>query len=278
MYRVKKVLNHNTIIGIRSEDNQEYLLIGKGLGFGKKIAERVEAGPKTDVYSLQKTTERGNAGELAKSISPACLEIAGQILNAAELKFGNIDRDILFPMADHIEYAIKRVNGNEQISNPLTEDIRALFHLEYEVAEQVVPILKEQMGIEIDADEVGYIALHIHSAIEDEKVSQAMQVARAVRECISLIEQEMGRPIDVASLAYNRLMNHIRYMAARAMKGETLKINMNDYMGVKFPNAFRIAEKVCSQVSRNLKCELEEVEIGYLAMHIERVADEELDG
>lgn len=277
MYRVKKVLNHNTIIGIRAEDNQEYLLIGKGLGFGKKIAERVEAGPKTDVYSLQKTTERGNAGELAKSISPACLEIAGQILNAAEQKFGTIDRDILFPMADHIEYAIKRVKGNEQISNPLTEDIRALFHLEYEVAEQVVPILKEQMGIEIDADEVGYIALHIHSAIEDEKVSQAMQVARAVRECISLIEQEMGRPIDVASLAYNRLMNHIRYMAARAMKGETLKINMNDYMGVKFPNAFRIAEKVCNQVSRNLKCELEEVEIGYLAMHIERVADEELD-
>ncbi len=278
MYRVKKVLNHNTIIGIQSEDNQEYLLIGKGLGFGKKVAERIEAGPETTVYSLQKTTDRGNAGELVKSISPVCLEIAGQILDAAEKEFGKIDRDILFPMADHIEYAIKRVEAHEQISNPLTEDICALFHVEYKVAERVIPILKERMGIEIDADEVGYIALHIHSAIEDEKVSQAMQVARAVRECISQIEQEMGKPIDVASLAYNRLMNHIRFMAARAMKGETLKVNMNDYMGVKFPKAFRIAEKVCSQVSRNLKCELEEVEIGYLAMHIERVANEELDG
>lgn len=28
MYRVKKVLNHNTVIGICSEDNQEYLLMG----------------------------------------------------------------------------------------------------------------------------------------------------------------------------------------------------------------------------------------------------------
>ena len=133
------------------------------------------------------------------------------------------------------------------------------------------------MDIQIDEDEVGYIALHIHSAIEDEKVSQAMQVAQAVRECISQIEQEIGRPIDVMSLAYNRLMNHIRYMAARAMKGEKLKVNMNDYMGIKFPNAFRIAEKVCRQVERSLKCRLSEVEIGYLAMHIERVADEELD-
>ncbi len=61
------------------------------------------------------------------------------------------------------------------------------------------------------------------------------------------------------------------------MKGEKLKVNMNDYMGIKFPNAFRIAEKVCRQVERSLKCRLSEVEIGYLAMHIERVADEELD-
>lgn len=277
MYRVKKVLNHNTVIGIRSEDNQEYLMMGKGIGFGKKITERIEAGPEVTLYSLQKSTERGSAEELAKSISPECLEIAGQILDAAEREFGKIDRNILFPMADHIEYAIKRIREHEQISNPLTEDIRALFHMEYKVAKQVIPILKERMGILIDEDEVGYIALHIHSAIEDEKVSQAMQVAQAVRECISQIEREIGRPIDVMSLAYNRLMNHIRYMAARAMKGEKLKVNMNDYMGIKFPNAFRIAEKVCSQVERNLKCKLYEVEIGYLAMHIERVADEELD-
>ncbi len=277
MYRVKKVLNHNTVIGIQSEDNQEYLLMGKGIGFGKKITERIEVGEEVTVYSLQKSTERGNAGELIQSISPVCLEIAGQILDAAEKEFGKIDRNILFPMADHIEYAIRRIKANEQISNPLTEDIRVLFHMEYKVAEQMIPILKNQMGIEIDADEIGYIALHIHSAIEDEKVSQAMQVAQAVRESISQIEQEIGRPIDVMSLAYNRLMNHIRYMAARVMKGEKLKVNMNDYMGIKFPNAFRIAERVCKQVERNLRCELSEVEIGYLAMHIERVADEELD-
>ena len=31
-----------------------------------------------------------------------------------------------------------------------------------------------------------YIALHVHAAIEDQKVSQAMQLTRAVRDCISL--------------------------------------------------------------------------------------------
>ena len=46
MYRVKKVLNHNTIIGIQSEDNQEYLLIGKGLGFGKRLRDGSRQGQK----------------------------------------------------------------------------------------------------------------------------------------------------------------------------------------------------------------------------------------
>ena len=35
MFRVKKALNNNTVIAIGA-DSQEYLLIGKGIGFGKK--------------------------------------------------------------------------------------------------------------------------------------------------------------------------------------------------------------------------------------------------
>lgn len=84
MCRVKKVQNHNTVITIHSEDNQEYLMMGKEIGFGKKITERVEAEPGTSIYSLHKSTDRGNASELVKSISLVCLEITGQILAIAE--------------------------------------------------------------------------------------------------------------------------------------------------------------------------------------------------
>lgn len=277
MYRIKKVLNHNTVIVIGAKDNQEYLIMGKGVGFGKKVSEQIESRPEDTVYSLQESTERGDARELVKSVQPVYLEVASELLKEAERVFGKIDRRIIFPLADHIAYAVCRVSNQEQISNPLTEDIRVLFHMEFKVAQSARAILREKMNVEIDDDEVGYIALHIHSAIEDAKVSDAMQMAMAVRECISLIESEIGRPIEVMSLSYNRLMNHIRYMVARTMNGEQLKVNMNDYMGVKFPKAFQMAETICEKIGKNLKCELSEVEIGYLAMHIERVANEELE-
>lgn len=277
MYRIKKVLNHNTVIGIQAENQQEYLIMGKGIGFGKKVSETFETSDAETIYSLQESTDRGDARELIKEIDPKCLEIADEVLNEAEKVFGKVDRNILFPMADHIEFAVRRMKNGEQISNPLTEDIRILFHMEFKAASCIAPILKRRMQLEIEEDEVGYIALHIHSAIEDGKVSQAMQMARAVRECISLVEEEIGRPIDVMSLSYNRLMNHIRYMVARTITGEQLKVNMNDYMCIRFPQAFQTAKTICERVGKSLGYTLNEVEVGYLAMHIERVTSEELE-
>lgn len=275
MYRVRKVLNHNTLIAISMENNQEYLVIGKGIGFGKKVSERFEIPENIEcsVYSLQEQTERGKAMELIKGIEPVYLEIAGKVLAKSEEVFGKIDKNILFPMADHIAFAVQRIRANEQISNPLTDDIRALFHMEYKTAECVKDILWEMLQVEIDEHEIGYIALHIHSAIEDENVALSMQIAMAVRECIRMIEEETGQTIDVMSLSYNRLMNHIRYMVARSIKGEKLKLNMNDYMSVKFPKSFWMATEVCKQLEKQLhrNSPLDEVEIGYLAMHIERV-------
>lgn len=277
MYRITKVLNHNTVIAVMDGTNKEYLIMGKGIGFGKKVTESIETGGNETIYSLQVSSERGDVRKLATSVDPVCLEIANEVLDEAERVFHTIDRNILFPLADHIEYAVKRIQNQEKISNPLTDDIRILFYKEFKVADVIRPIIQDRLGVEMDLDEVGYIALHIHSALQDENVSQAMQMARAVRECIDLVEQEIGRSIDVLSLSYNRLMNHVRNMVARAMHNEELKLNINDYMSVKFPHAFQIAKSVCRQVEKMLKCKLSDAETGYLAMHIERVTSDETE-
>ena len=40
MYRVSKVLNNNGVIAINMEENIEYVLLGKGIGFGEKKSAR----------------------------------------------------------------------------------------------------------------------------------------------------------------------------------------------------------------------------------------------
>ena len=272
MYRVSKVLNNNGVIAIDMDENKEYVILGKGVGFGKKVSQRFDKPEGCTTYRLQQETERGSAKELVKGIEPEYLEIADAILTESQKVFGDsIDRGILFPLADHISFAVARIRRNEQISNPLTEDIKVLFYSEFKVAETLKTILRERLQIEIDDHEVGYVALHIHSAIGDEKVSVAMQTARAVRECIDMIEKATGKPIDVLSLSYNRLMNHMKYMVARASTGEKLNLDMNEYMLDQYPQAYKVATDICKNLEGCIGHNLDETETGYLAMHIQRV-------
>ena len=114
--------------------------------------------------------------------------------------------------------------------------------------------------------------LDVAKAVTTEAIAENVDPQEIINGYMSRAMEDIGKRFEEGKAFVPELL-----MAARAMKGEKLKVNMNDYMGIKFPNAFRIAERVCKQVERNLRCQLSEVEIGYLAMHIERVADEELD-
>ncbi len=273
MYKVAKILNHNAILAIKEDGIQEYLLMGKGIGFGKKISETIEAGDDCRIYSLMDNTNEGTDGakQLIKKIDPMYFEISNVILDRAEKEFGRIDRSIMFPMADHIAFAAQRIKNGEAISNPLTQDIKILFYKEYKIASMVRPLLKNIDNIDVEDDEIGYLALHVHSAICDDKVSNAMIMAGSVRECITLIENDSKKHIDVQTMSYNLLMNHIKYMVARAIGGEDLKFDMNDYIRQNFPKAFEISKMVCNHLSEQLNRKLHENEIGYLAIHIARV-------
>lgn len=274
MYRVEKVLNHNVILAICEKDKQEYLIMGKGIGFGKKIAERLEVTEEAQVYSLVDVKNAKGTTSSVKEITPIYLEAAGMLLDEAEKRIGKVDRSVLIPLADHIDFAVKRIREQGEISNPLISDIQVLFHLEYKVAEKILPFLEQNSDVTMSESELGYIALHIHSAIAEQNVASSMQVARCVRECINLIEKEIHQTIPVTTLSYNRLMNHVRYMILRAEQGEEIKLNMNDYMEYRFKKSYAIATYVCEEMGKILHTKLHEHELGYLSMHIQRCIEE----
>ena len=275
MYRIEKVLNHNVILAIKEDNKQEYLIMGKGIGFGKKIAERIEVDDvQVQVYSLIDIKNVKDTTSAVKEINPIYLEAANILLDEAQKRIGKVDRSVLIPLADHIDFAVRRIKEQGEISNPLTADIQILFHAEFKVAEEILPFLKENADVSMSENELGYIALHIHSAIAEENVAASMQVAKCVRECINLIEEEIKQRIPIMTLSYNRLMNHVRYMVLRAEQKEEIKLSMNDYMELRFKKSYAIATLICEKMEKILGTKLHENELGYLAMHIQRCIEE----
>lgn len=137
-------------------------------GYGKRSCFWQESGTNCSGHCGSKglfieRNDRARRGkDILKSVSPLCLEFANEVLNQAEQEFGKVDRTILFTMADHLDFAIRRIQNGEQISNPLTDDIRVMFYKEYKVASCIQELLKEKLQLEIDEHEIGYIALHVH--------------------------------------------------------------------------------------------------------------------
>ena len=275
MYRVIKVLNNNSILALSSPGNEEVIILGKGIGFGKRVSETIKNVENAKIYTLQKKSVAGEALKNAASVKPEFLEIANDIIIETEKAFGKVDNTILLPLADHIAFAIERMKKGLTISNPLNNDIKALFKDEYDVALKGKEIIKKITGFIINDDEVGYITLHILSALDKESVSESIQIAIAVRDCISSIEEDLDIKINISSLSYSRLMTHIKYMVARAFKGEKIKLDMNEYMKSQLPHSYAIASDVCKKLSKRLKKNFDDVEIGYLALHIERVYKDE---
>lgn len=278
MYRVTKPLNHNALLAFNTEDGREYLAVGRGVGFGRRPGERAEAlGDPGEVqfYLLSQPAEgRGTTRELVERIDPEVLDAAEGICEDARAAFGAVDPKMLLPLADHLAFAVARAREGGALANPLTEDIRALFPREFEVARRGVEALERALGVHLGDDEVGLVALHVHSSLDAVHVSQAMEVAQLTRACIDAVERITGSSIDVASYDYNRLMTHVKYMATRILRGERLSIDVNGTIRASAPESYRAAAAVCAEMEQRFGEPVSELEVGYLAMHIARVVGE----
>ena len=199
------------------------------------------------------------------------LEAASEIITLAKDRFDQFDTGILLTLSDHIAFAVSRMNNGLVITNPFRNDIRLMFHEEHEIALKSVPIIEKYIGITINEDEVSYITLHLHSARSDLKIDQTLMLATLINESVHEIEEMLDIHIDENSLSYSRLLTHLKYLLLRCRMKEKLRIDMDEYTRNAFPTSYNLAKGIIKKLSKALDIRIDDMEIGYLAIHIERI-------
>lgn len=272
VYYIKKVLNNNAVVVVDIQEKQEIIFMGKGIGFGKKVNHPFEEGPGSKKYILKQATEKGSTEDLLNSVNPIYVEIAGAIIDLSEEAFGDtaIDNNILLPLADHIAFSVVRMQAKMAMHNPFAEDIRLLYEDEYAVALKAKDIIEARTGFFIPDGELGYITLYIHSALCDMGVSQSLKITSIIRESVDRIQEECQIE-EIGTIAYNRLLYHIKCMMTRANKNEALNQDMIAFTKEKCAYSFNVAKAICHGLREELGMCFTETEISYLALHIERI-------
>ncbi len=113
--------------------------------------------------------------EIREVLDDDIYQVTLSILNRIEEKFDlNIrnDRELIVGLALHLKPSINRFKYGMNIRNPMIDDIKFNYPLVFEAGIIAGIVLEEEMGVSIDENEIGYLALHIGAAIERGKIRQ----------------------------------------------------------------------------------------------------------
>lgn len=276
--RVIKNINNNTSICLDS-NNQEIIAFGKGIGFKKPPYE-------IEISEVQRTFYDVDPQfvQMINLIPESIFEIAIEIVNYAQGKLDSLtNSNIIFTLADHINFSVKRYKENMKIKMPVYYDVQHLYPVEFEIGKLAVERIKEKIGIELPKEEITGIALHIINAegikIENtDEQTEEIDDETIINEITDIIEEFFSIKIEKDSFNYSRFVSHLQYLLKRGKDGQSIMSDnraMFDDLRVSFPKVYECAKLVDAYILQKRNYRFNEEEILYLILHINRLCARE---
>jgi transcriptional antiterminator len=184
-----------------------------------------------------------------------------------------LNEHIHVALTDHLMFAVSRLSKGLEMRNPFLIETKALYPFEYEIAKDVVRMIKEHTGLELPEGEVGFISLHIHSAVMNRNLSEVNQHSQLVTRLIDMIEEQLEIVIDKESIDYMRLVRHIRFTIERVHNGEKVEEpeKIANLLKEEYPVCYNLSWKLIKVMQQALKKTVFDAEAVYLTMHLQRL-------
>ncbi len=267
---VTKVLN-NSIVLVKSE-GKEKILFSKGIGFGKKFGTIIPKETKVDkVFKIENEENIKNFKKIISNIDNDFFALCEEVIYDISESLGEeLSENIHIGLIDHLFFAIKRLENNEEIQNPFIVEIETLYPKEFLLATEAAKKIEKAININIPNGEIGFIALHIHSSRNNGKLSNTIKYSYLSSSIIEYVEEALNININRKSLDYARFLTHIRFAIERIMTKSPIKNDLVLVIQEKYEKSYEIAIGIGKFLEEELDTEIVEDEIAYLAMHIER--------
>lgn len=272
-YRIKKIMNNNIILAFDLNKRSEKIIIGRGIGFGKEEGKKAFIPDESieKAFTADDKKMRREYFRLVEKVDDMIIAVCEKVICEAEKELGSLNSHIHILLTDHICFAIERVKSGLTITNPFDEEIQVLYPKEYELAIEAINKIRRFIGVNLGQGEVGFIAMHLHSARKNVNVKETLKNTRVMKEIVGIIEDELNIKLNKTEYQYKRLINHIQGTINRIQKGKNVENPLLMNLKEKFKDSFTIVEKVKEKIENEYEINVSEEELGYLAIHIERL-------
>ncbi|WP_409252861.1 BglG family transcription antiterminator LicT [Bacillus sp. SCS-153A] len=273
--KISKILNNNVIVSLK--DNQEVIVMGRGIAFNKKVGEDIDEEKVEKIFTLEDQDITKKFKTLIADIPMEYMELSEGIIHYAKEKLGKkLNDSIYISLTDHIHFAIERFHNNLPIKNGLLWETKNLYKEEFEIGLEALDKICDRFGVLLPEDEAGFIALHLVNAQLNEDMTNTVDMTKVIQDILTIVKYSFKVEFDENSLNYHRFITHLKFFAHRLVKGEHYKEGKDDLLNVimnKYPDAYQCSLKIKKFVEKQYRYELTEEEILYLTIHIERVVN-----
>lgn len=269
---MKVIKNINTNVALCVDDNGKQLVaFGKAIGYGKIPYEL------TDLSIIKRTyyDVDPNLLNVIPALDEKTISIADKtVMYARELLNNPISSSIVFSLADHISFSIKRFEDKLNMTLPIANEIQDLFDTEMEIGRYCLKLIEKELGIKLPKIEATYIALHIINSEASSSKQDELSNEFVIESITRIIESKLGIAIERDGFNYSRFVAHMNYLLKR---GKTNQMINSDNAALykktaeQFPNTSQVTDEVCAYLVENLRLLLTDEEKLYLILHINRL-------
>ncbi|HBG5346084.1 TPA: PRD domain-containing protein [Clostridioides difficile] len=274
-YIIKKVLNSSVVLVHDANDN-EFILLGKGIGYGKKTGEYLCDSNDNQMFVPVENTKSKQFLELMDDIPVDILKITQEIIVEAEkLLNSSFNRNLYLILADHFNFAIERMRKGIKITNRVFWEIKNYYPNEFRVGMVSIYMVEERLGIQLPEEEAANIAFHFANAIASDGNSyDTIKYAKVIGEIINIFVFSLNRTLDKKNMHYMRFITHIKFFVERFFSDSMLSSRddlLFNQMKRSNPKEMSVALKVRDFLEKKYGKKLTNEEMAFLVVHIARV-------
>lgn len=274
--KIHKVINNN-VISVLTENNQEMVVMGRGLAFKKKPGDSVDEQFVEKVFKLENKDLSERFKTLLNETPMEYMDITDEIVHYAKQTLGKkLNESIYVSLTDHIHFAVVRHQKGMDIENALLWDIKRLYRDEFMIGKEALNIIQQKVGIMLPEDEAGFIALHVVNAELNEQMPNVLNITKFIQEVLSIVKYHFQVDFDEDSLNYIEFVTHLKFFAQRIFSKNTVT-NNDDFLfntiKEKYKDQAACAEKISGFIYKKYDYELAIEEMMYLTIHIARVVN-----
>ena len=276
MYRIIHPRNNNVAL-VQDEQQQELIVVGSGIAFGKKKNDLVAADKVEKVFRLKTDESRENFMALLKDVPLDFITTTYEVIDSLSKKYAYpVQEYIYVTLTDHIFCSYQAVQQGRYKQSDLP-DASSMHPIPYKIAEEAINIFRTRLLDKFPEDEVNRIAYHFINAQgeliheQDPDVQDRQAILKAVEE--KLAQNGLKRK-EENSHFYDRFMIHLNYFLDSIDKGredpEGLG-EMEKLIRLSYPKAYEISHQIYQTIAEQTGAKISPNEKVYLALHIQRL-------